>query len=56
MSGYKRSERPTSVVSSAHVPAPPLLDDPLPVVDHFLGQPYYPSQGAGEKERGIGGA
>lgn len=41
------TERSTSVVSPSHVPAPPLLNDPLPVVNHFLGQPNYPAQGAG---------
>lgn len=44
--------RSTSVVSSSHVPAPPLLNDPLPVVNHFLGQPNYPAQGAGGGDRG----
>lgn len=48
----KRSEWSTSVVGSRHVPSPPLLDDPLPVVDHFLGQPNYPAQGAGGGGRG----
>lgn len=35
-----------SVVASRQFPAAPLLDDPLPVLDHFLGQPDYPAQGA----------
>lgn len=35
-----------SVVGSRQVPAAPLLDDPLPVLDHFLRQPDYPAQGA----------
>lgn len=39
-----------SVVGSRQVPAAPLLDDPLPVLDDFFGQPDYPAQGAtGEK-------
>lgn len=41
-----------SVVGSRQVPAAPLLDDPLPVLDHFFGQTNYPAQGAaGEKRR-----
>lgn len=35
-----------SVVASRQFPAAPLLDDPLPVLDHFLGQSDYPAQGA----------
>lgn len=50
-----RTDRPTSVVSPSHVPAPPLLNDPLPVVDHFLGQPNYPAQGAVGGRGGRGG-
>lgn len=42
----------TSVVCSSQIPATPLLNDPFPVVDHFLSQPDYPAQGAArERER-----
>lgn len=48
-----RSATSVSVVGSRQVPAAPLLDDPLPVLDHFFGQPDYPAQGArGGGERG----
>lgn len=40
-----------SGVGSRQVPAAPLLDDPLAVLDHFLGQPDYPTQGAAGRRR-----
>ena len=41
----------TTALGSCQLPAPPLLDDPLPVVDHLLGQPEDPPQSAaGRKE------
>lgn len=34
------------MVGPGQLPAAPLLDDPLPVLDHLLGQADYPAQGA----------
>lgn len=48
---YESLRSRTSVVCSSQIPAPPLLNDPFPVVNHFLGQPDYPAQGAAGEER-----
>lgn len=49
-----KRQRSTFVVGPCQIPAPPLPNDPVPIVDHFLGQPDYPTQGAaGDREGGL---
>ena len=43
----------TAALGSCQVPAPPLLDDPLPVVDHLLGEPEDPPQSAAGQKKEL---